>query len=209
MPGYSSLAESVQIGIEKNRAILLQFDESLELIGEGRSAYVFRIRSTNKALKVFFPDHIHVAREEAEIYKILKGIPYYPTLYDSGENYLVIDFIEGKTLFECLVHGIQVSQEQVNEIDHALHLARKEGLNPSDIHLRNILITSDQEIKVIDVARFRQTKQCRQWKDLKSAFYKAYVKPFFPKKIPASILNFIAALYKKSLISNVALGNSK
>ncbi|RFU62975.1 protein kinase family protein [Peribacillus glennii] len=209
MLGYNILAESVKMSLDKNRVTLTAFDESLELIGKGRSAYVFRIRKTDKALKVFFPHHTNVAREEAEIYKMLQDISYYPTLYDSGRNYLVIDFIEGQTLFECLVNGTHVSQDQIKEIDHALHLARQKGLNPSDIHLRNIFITSEQEIKVIDVARFRQTKQCRQWKDLKSAFYKAYVKPFFPKKIPASVLNLIAALYKKSLNPNVALGDSK
>lgn len=197
---YGSLAASVKISLEKNKISLIQYDESLELIGEGRSAFVFRIQSTDKALKVFFPDHTHIAREEAEIYKMLQDVSYYPTLYDAGDNYLVIDYIEGLTLFECLVQGTQVTTDQIKEIDHALHLARKKGLNPSDIHLRNIFITSAKEIKVIDVARFRQTKQCTQWNDLKAAFYRAYIKPFFPKKIPASILNFIAALYKRSLI---------
>ena len=37
-------------------------------------------------------------------------------------------------------------------------LARQRGLNPSDIHLRNIFLTDRGEIKVIDVARFGQKK---------------------------------------------------
>ncbi|MDQ0220433.1 protein kinase family protein [Peribacillus cavernae] len=197
---YSILAESVKIRLHQKKISLLDYDESLEFIGEGRSAYVFRIRSTNKAIKVFFPDHVDIAREEAEIYEMLRGISYYPTLYESGRNYLVIDYIEGLTLFECLVQGIPITSDNIKEIDQALLLAKQKGLNPSDIHLRNIFITSEKEIKVIDVARFRQTKKCRQWNDLKSAFYRVYLKRFFPKKIPVSILNFIAALYKRKLI---------
>ncbi|CAH0347651.1 protein kinase family protein [Bacillus sp. CECT 9360] len=200
MNRYNRLAESVKIKSKKDKVILVAYDESLQFIGEGRSAFVFRIKATDKAIKVFFPNHIHIAKEEAEIYKELQGISYYPTLYDAGSNYLVIDYIEGHTLFECLAQGIPVTTEKIKEVDEALLLAKKKGLNPSDIHLRNIFITSAKEIKVIDVARFRQTKNCTQWSDLKDAFYRVYLKPFFPKKIPAFILNLIAALYKRKLI---------
>lgn len=123
---------------------MLDADPSLSLIGKGRSAYVFKIHSTNKALKVFFPDHSHTAKVEAEIYKTVQSIEYYPTLYDAGVSYLIIDHIEGNTLFECLTLGIPITEENIAEIDHALQLARKEGLNPSDIHLRNIFITSEK-----------------------------------------------------------------
>ncbi|MGE7766066.1 protein kinase family protein [Peribacillus sp. NPDC096540] len=196
MQQYSELAQSVMISHDKNNT-LLDADHSLSLIGKGRSAYVFRIHSTNKAMKVFFPNHTHTAKVEAEIYQTVQSIEYYPTLFDAGENYLVIDHIEGNTLFECLTLGIPITEENIKEIDHALQLARKEGLNPSDIHLRNIFITSEKKVKIIDVARFKQVKSCNQWHDLKNAFHLFYSKSFFPKKIPSFILNSIAAIYKK------------
>ncbi|MCK1994778.1 protein kinase family protein [Peribacillus muralis] len=196
MQNYNELAASVKISDDK-KSVLLDADPSLTLIGKGRSAYVFRIHSTNKALKVFFPDQIQTAKVEADIYKTVQAIDYYPTLYAAGMNYLVIDHIEGNTLFECLTLGIPITEENIEEIDLALQLARKEGLNPSDIHLRNIFITSEKKVKIIDVARFKQVKSCKQWHDLKSAFHHFYSKSFFPKKIPGFILNTIAAIYKK------------
>lgn len=81
----------------------------------------------------------------------------------------------------------------------AIAWARKRGLNPSDIHLRNILLT-DSGVKLIDVARFLQDKSCRQWEDLKKAYYEKYLLPAFPKKIPERILNYIAAKYHKKQI---------
>ncbi|WP_227752095.1 protein kinase family protein [Viridibacillus arvi] len=182
-----------------NQHTLLDYDQSLTLIGQGRSAYVFRIKQTDKALKVFFPDYMYIAEEEAEIYKVIQEITYYPTLYDAGSNYIVIDYIDGTTLFDCLTNGIPISQEVVQDIDIALQLAKQEGLNPSDVHLRNILITSNQQVKIIDVARFRQTKDCSQWLDLKKAFYSYYEKRYFPKKIPEFMLNGIAMIYKKNI----------
>lgn len=194
---YQTLANTVIIN-KKNR--LIRYDDSLALIGTGRSAFVFRIKSSNKAIKVFFPEFTYIAKEEAEIYKILRNIAYYPSIHDFGLNYIVMDYIEGLTLFECLSQGKIITSDHIKEINHGLSLASAQGLNPSDIHLRNIFITSSGEIKIIDVARFRQQKHCRQWDDLKKAYEQFYCKRFFPKKIAATYLNLIAFLYKKGLL---------
>ena len=204
MKTYQELANTVVISPKKNR--LLHYDDSLKLVGTGRSAFVFRINNSSKAIKVFFPNYTYIAKEEADIYIALHDISYFPTVYDSGLNYIVMDFIEGRTLFECVNQGIPITAEHIKEIDAALLLASNKGLNPSDIHLRNIFITSTNEIKLIDVARFRQTKDCTQWSDLKSAYVLYYKKPYFPKKIPAPIMNTVAFFYKKQLISFSKMG---
>lgn len=200
MKQYKQLAESVKYSKSKNWTRLLAKDDSLEFIGAGRSAFAFRIKKTNLVLKVFFPEFKKIAQEEADIYKALPDHPYFPGIYDFGENYIVIDYVEGITLFECLAKGIPIVEEKINEIDEALLLAREKGLNPSDIHLRNIILTSAGTIKIIDVARFKQTKICSQWDDLKQAFYKFYSKRYFPKRIPVFLMNVIAALYKRRIV---------
>ncbi|WP_017379660.1 AarF/UbiB family protein [Paenisporosarcina sp. TG-14] len=206
MKTYQELANTVIISTKKNR--LLDYDDSLELVGTGRSAFAFRIKYSNKAIKIFFPDFIHVAKEEAEIYNTLQNISYFPTIYESGQNYIVMDFIEGRTLYDCINHGVSITTDHINEIDAALLTASNRGLNPSDIHLRNIIITPNQEIKLIDVARFRQTKDCTQWHDLKLVYHQLYLKRFFPKKIPTTMLNIMAFLYKKHLLPSY-LSSSK
>ncbi len=194
---YQELANTVIINKINH---LIEYDDSLELAGTGRSAFVFRIKSSTKAIKVFFPEFEYIAKEEAEIYKVLHDISYFPSIYDSGLNYIVMDYVDGHTFFECMTRGIIITPAHINEVDHALSLAAKLGLNPSDIHLRNIIITTNDEINIIDVARFRQTKDCQQWSHLKKAYHHLYRKRFFSKKIPASLLNIIAFLYKKGLI---------
>lgn len=204
MKTYQELANTVVISPKKNR--LLHYDDALKLIGTGRSAFVFQINNSSKAIKVFFPNYTYIAKEEADIYIALHDISYFPTVYDSGLNYIVMDFIEGRTLFECVNQGIPITAEHIKEIDAALLLASNRGLNPSDIHLRNIFITSSNDIKLIDVARFRQTKDCTQWSDLKSAYVLYYKKRYFPKKIPAPVMNTVAFFYKKQLISFSKMG---
>jgi predicted Ser/Thr protein kinase len=202
MDTYKVLSSTVVIN-KKNR--LISFDDSLKLIGTGRSAFVFKIKSTNKAMKVFFPNFVHVSKEETEIYQILQGINYYHSVYDSGLNYVVMDYIDGHTLFECITLGKVITTTNIKEIDYALSLATNKGLNPSDIHLRNIFITSSGEIKIIDVARFRQTKNCMQWNNLKKSYEHLYSKRYFPKKISSPLLNAVAFLYKKGIIPSYRL----
>lgn len=207
MKTYRELANTVIISNKKNR--LLQYDDMLTLIGTGRSAFAFLIKSSNKVIKVFFPDFTHIAKEETEIYSALQDISYFPKIYDSGDNYIVIDYINGSTLFECLQNGNTITTWHINEIDKALSLALNQGLNPSDIHLRNIMITTNNEIKLIDVARFKQTKECKQWHDLKLAYRHFYSKKIFPKKVPALMLNSMAFVYKKLLTPIYSLSRAR
>lgn len=199
MDTYQQLASTVNISSKNNR--LLSYDDSLTLIGTGRSAYVFRIKESDQAIKIFFPEFRHIAKEETDIYLKLKGIPYFPTIYAFGENYIVMDYIQGRTLFECVIDGVAIEESHVREIDYALSLAAKRGLNPSDIHLRNLFITTNDEVKLIDVARFNQTKDCSQWDDLKYVYHRFYLKRLFPKKIPSLILNMFAYFYRKPVIT--------
>ncbi|WP_231514773.1 protein kinase family protein [Oceanobacillus salinisoli] len=200
MNPYDDLANSVIFKIKKNKISVKNKDSRLEQIGAGRSAVVFKIKNTNKALKVFFPPHEHIAQEEAEIYQQLQGNSHYPKLYGSGKNYIVIDYIKGFTFFECITKGIRIKESYIAEADEALLEARKAGLTPSDVHLRNIILTPEKKIKLIDVARFKQTNGCKQWEDLKKAYDIFYTKKFFPKRIPAFWLNQIANLYNKGFL---------
>lgn len=196
---YLQLADSVIMEGKRKIPRLKGYSSALQLIGTGRSAYVFKVQDEQIALKVFFPHKTHLAREEAAIYRKLPSGSYYPTLHEGGKNYIVLDYLDGYTLFHYLENGIYIQEEKIYAINEALEMARKAGLNPSDIHLKNIMITSNKQVKLIDVARFRQTEKDRQWDDLQKVYFKGYVKPYFPKRIPRVILNCIAAVYKTGL----------
>ncbi|WP_059104811.1 hypothetical protein [Shouchella shacheensis] len=194
---YKAFADSVKFSFSKGKRELKAFDHRLQLIGSGRSAYVFKLPHANKAIKIFYSPFEHLAKLEAEIYDRLDGCSYFPKLFEVGTTYLVMDYIEGKTLFQCMLEGRRVHHRHIKEVDEAIAFARKKGLNPSDIHLHNLLLTKDGTMKVIDVARFKQTKNCTQWRDLKQAFDRYYSRRLFPKKLPAFCLNAISKIYKK------------
>lgn len=201
------MAESVSFLKLGSKILVKDKDEALELIGKGRSAFVFKIKETNKVLKVFFPNFSHLAQVEADIYKELRGMQNYCTIYETGTNYIVIDYIEGNTLFTNLLKGIPITVKHIKDVDAALLLAKEKGLNPSDIHLRNIIVTANGTIKIIDLARFRQKKMCKRWSDLKVAYSKYYQHKFFPKRLPLFVLNMLAFLYKKQYFKRLLQTN--
>ncbi|GAK09841.1 protein kinase family protein [Geomicrobium sp. JCM 19038] len=157
---------------------------------------MFKIKEEKRVVKVYFPPFKHLAKNEQINYMKVEGDSRYPKLYEVGRNYIVLDFIEGKTFFQCLQEGVPILPEHVKQVDDALHSARERGLNPSDIHLHNLIITKHGDVCIIDIARFSQSKQCEQWNDLKSGYYKHYHKAYFPSKLPKWLMNVVAALYR-------------
>lgn len=197
MESISQLVQEVRFSTKKSGNRLLSYPKKLRLVGKGRSAYVFKIDSEDKVIKVYFPEFPTLANEESNIYSLLKESSCFPKIFETGSNYIVMEYIKGHTLYECLNIGIRIKPWIIEETEKIVTFARSKGLNPSDIHPRNIILTDNGMVKMIDVVRFKQEYPCHQWDDLKRAFEHFYQKPFFPKKIPALILELIAKLYKK------------
>ncbi|WP_187254449.1 protein kinase family protein [Alkalicoccus halolimnae] len=197
---YKKLAESVTYTKKGNKYRAGGFDSRLSLIGEGRSACAFRIEDSLKVLKVYYPEFYEVAEVETSIYRKLSDVHSFPVFYSSGKNYIVIDYIEGSTFFQCLTHGIFIAESVIHEVDKALQEVVARELRPSDIHLHNLIMTPEGTVKIIDVARFNEEKDCTQWNDLRAAYFKLYVHRLFPKRVPAVVLNSVRLLYKKNLL---------
>ncbi|WP_082233453.1 protein kinase family protein [Halobacillus massiliensis] len=184
----------------ENQKVIKMPDE-FRLIGQGRSAAVFKWEGISTyAVKIFYPNFQHLAIQEEYVYNTLANNDYFPELLLTGEGFLVLELLDGMTIYDCLVTGRAITPEMVSEVDQALEYARQKGLNPSDIHLRNIILTNEGEIKIIDVVRFTQDKECPHWQDLKKAYYTYYQKRYFPKKMQPLLVELIIRLYRRKLL---------
>src|SRR5690606_26217314 len=47
---------------------------------------------------------------------------------------LVLSYEEGKTLFDCILEGIHIPEQVIQDVEEAREYARSKGLNPRDIH---------------------------------------------------------------------------
>lgn len=155
--------------------------ELLSKLGSGTSSTVYLARAANQpnanrlALKIFelgfmsIYDHEDImARFLREAYQMAKlRHPKAVRLVDfgkadSGHFYLAQEFVEGETLQDVLISYDQLAEQHVASIGYEmtdlLHYLESQHLVHRDINPRNIMITHQGTIKVIDFGLARTTR---------------------------------------------------
>ncbi|MEO8475896.1 MAG: Stk1 family PASTA domain-containing Ser/Thr kinase, partial [Actinomycetota bacterium] len=143
-------------------------------IGAGGMAEVFRgfdsVLHRTVAIKTLLPqfarDEAFVARfrREAQAAARLNHpniVAAYDTGSDDGTHYIVMEFVEGRTLAEFLSSGRQPTPVQSSEISQkiagALAAAHAQGVIHRDIKPGNVMVTRDGTVKVMDFGIARMT----------------------------------------------------
>jgi hypothetical protein len=132
---------------------------------------------------------------EYSIYQQLKDCKTYATCYEKGSRFLKLSYEKGPTLYQCLEQGVVINPEVIEEVESAREFARKQGLNPRDIHLGNVIF-QDGHAKIIDVSEYRKSGNDYRWEHLVEGYYKFY--SFIEgRKIPTFLLETVKKLYKQ------------
>lgn len=192
-------------GNARNEEVSLSgYAEDLYCVGLGTDAAVFIYEPVPEvAYKIYTDQALHKKERERDVYLRLRGIPYFPVYYGEGRNYLAIGYEPGPTLLDCLLQGIPVPPEVISDVEEARRLARERGLNPRDIHLKNVVV-QDGRAKVIDVSEYAIEGDDRRWEHLMWA-YQTFYPSLEGKKIPLWLLNSVKSGYQKLDQANLNL----
>jgi hypothetical protein len=192
-------------GDDSNRQVeIIGEAEGLSLIGIGTDAAVFYWEAAPSfAYKVYSDHALHKKSIERDVYKQLEGIPYYPILYGEGDNYLAISYEPGPTLQDCLVEGIPVPPQAIQDVEEARRLVRERGLNPRDIHLKNVILQNGRA-KVLDVSEYIKSGNDKRWEHLVWAYEKFYA-AIEGRRIPEWLLEAVKKSYNKLDQSSLSL----
>jgi beta-lactam-binding protein with PASTA domain/predicted Ser/Thr protein kinase len=152
---------------QRPRRVLADRYEVEQLLGQGGMARVFRgtdrVLNRSVAVKVLSPqfasDDQFVARfrREAQAAAALNH-PNIVSVYDTGDqgdvHYIVMEYMEGRTLRDVIRQEGPILPERASEIGQAvaraLSSAHEAGLVHRDIKPGNIMLTRDGEVKVMD-----------------------------------------------------------
>ena len=179
---------------------------AFECIGVGTDAAVFRFfQRPHLAFKVFSDDKLDKKELETEVYLKLGRSEYYPEYYGSWSNFLVISYEEGITLHDCLLKGIHIPQQVIHDVDSARKYASKKGLNPRDIHLKNILLHQGRA-KILDVSEYMKSGNDNRWQYLKDGYHEHY-HLIAGKAIPLWILETVRKWYNQEKSENFNVQN--
>jgi hypothetical protein len=179
----------------ENEPVTVKFlPPPLELVGVGTDAVVVRHPEfPDIAFKVYARERMEAKEDEYRAYQQLAGSPSFAVCHGAGERYLVLSYEEGMTLYECLVEGVTIPENVVDEVEEARQYARSVGLNPRDIHLKNVLL-QDGHAKLIDVSEYVKPGNDGRWDHLVQAYHLFY--PYIAgKKIPVWMLEMVKRAY--------------
>ncbi len=138
--------------------------EILDQLGAGGMGEVFRARDTrlNREVAIkFLPETAGVAarqrfQREAQAIAALNH-PHICTIYevgdDRGQPYLVLELLEGESLYQRLGRGLPSAQQAAqwgSEIADALDAAHRKGILHRDLKPGNIFVTPRGSVKVLD-----------------------------------------------------------
>lgn len=168
--------------------------EGLRCVGIGTDAAVFQpLDAPGYAFKLYAKGKEDKLQAEAEVYRKLGESPYFSTCFGASDRWLVLKFEEGLTLFDCLLQGVHVPEQAILDVESARDYVRERGLNPRDIHLKNILLL-DGRAKLLDVSEYIKPGNDFRWEHLKKA-YDEYYPMFDGKPVPFWLLDTIRKWY--------------
>ncbi|CAJ1314968.1 serine/threonine protein kinase [Paenibacillus sp. PK4536] len=192
-------------GSDDNDPVVISgYADGARCIGIGTDAAVFTYDQVPEyAFKLFTPEAIDKIQSEVFVYERLAGSPYFPTCYGRGTNYLVMSYEEGPTLQDCLLQGIEVPEQVILDVEAAREYVRSIGLNPRDIHLKNVIVQNGHA-KVIDVSEYIQKGDDKRWDHLVWAYYQFYSR-ISGKSIPSWVLDTVKNWYSRLGKTNIDL----
>ena len=168
-----------------------------QTLGAGNYTAVFSHPDyPQQAVKVYAPG-LAGFEEETEVYRRLGDHSAFSECLYAGTNFLVLKRLLGSTLYDCVQQGLSIPPQVIEDIDRALDYARAQGLNPYDVHGRNVMMYEGRGF-VVDVSDFLHQGTCPKWRHLKQAYYWLYRPIIQPLKlrIPYSLLNVVRKSYR-------------
>jgi putative serine/threonine protein kinase len=124
--------------------------EAFEMIGDGKDGEIYKV-AEDKVVKYFFKEETHL--RELEAMKIGQTSAIMPRLYEFGDNYIVMEFVQGISLARHMKRHGHIDEEMTKKILFVLEEFKRLGFTRWDTEVRHMLMDENGEFKVIDHKR--------------------------------------------------------
>lgn len=178
-----------------------------QLLGTGNYAAVFAHPDySDQVVKIYAPNRPGF-EDEVEVYRRIGSHPAFSQCFYAQDDFLILKRLRGVTLFDCLHQRLRIPVQVIVDIDRALDYTRSQGLNPRDVHGKNVMMHEGRGL-VVDISDFLEEGLGSARTDFKKFYYWIY-RPFLsPARIciPLGILNFSRRAYRwlRSLLKRKA-----
>ncbi|MFP5113331.1 hypothetical protein ACSU64_13225 [Bacillaceae bacterium C204] len=138
------------------------------LIGKGLQGAVFKL-SDDRCVKIY-SKKIHCLREKQVLLQVGEKSTIIPAVYETGENYIIMEYLNGPSLQEYFEKSETISEALTREILNLIIEIKNLQFMRIDFSLRHTIFDKDGRLKIIDhVNSFRIPRSYpkRLFKDLK------------------------------------------
>jgi predicted Ser/Thr protein kinase len=118
-----------------------------QLIGKGGQGVVFKLNE-QQCVKIY--EKQSTAEKEAYALNLGNELSFIPKVYEIGSNYIIMDYIKGKDLKTYLKENGKISKHITQQIITIAKELKRVGFKRINLPLRHLIITENDQIKVID-----------------------------------------------------------
>lgn len=123
---------------------------SFKLIGNGMEGAVFQL-TPEQCVKIFVSEK--KAKREIEIINEVNGLPFVPKIFETGSNYIVMEYLEGVTLRDYLNDKRSLNESLTKQIVSIVKEMKR--FNKTNIELHHIIVSKEGVLKKIDYSSRR------------------------------------------------------
>ncbi|GAM15534.1 hypothetical protein [Mesobacillus selenatarsenatis] len=129
------------------KTLIIDNPTNYPLIGMGSQGAVFKL-SEGKCVKIY-TDQLQ-AKMEAEALKAGQHLPFFPRLYETGANFVVMEYFNAPTLKEYLRNCTYIPESITKKLLSILNAMKDADFTMVDAPLRHIFVLENEELKVVD-----------------------------------------------------------
>lgn len=138
--------KSIIITQNSKKVSIKENPNNYEVIGNGEQGVVLKL-SPDRCVKLY--TNSTYTNLEEKVLRATSESRFFPKIYESRENYIVMEYLNGPSL-EGFLKNEELSEHIANEILLILKEMEKLGFSRIDCILRHIFIDDEGNLKVID-----------------------------------------------------------
>lgn len=129
------------------KKLIIDNPTALKLIGEGSQGAVFQL-SEERCVKIYV--NPTAAEKEAQALEAAKDLHIVPTLYEVGDNYVVMEYLKGTNLKDYLKKTKKLPESFTRQIITIRKELKRVGFTRIKTSIGHFIVTEGDVLKAID-----------------------------------------------------------
>ncbi|OEH93096.1 hypothetical protein [Bacillus solimangrovi] len=127
--------------------LIIDNPTNFPLVGHGAQGAVFKL-SEDRCVKIY--ENTEQAKMEQESLKAGQHLSFMPKVYETGSNYVIMDYFYAPTLKDYLKNSMHMEESMAKKLLTILKELKQAGYNVVDAPLRHIFVLENEELKLVD-----------------------------------------------------------